>query len=55
MGVISLSDLRLAWNVDDLFDDVTSLLVFCLLPESVETSDDVPNESSGKNEDEESD
>ena len=51
-GVSSLSDWHLAGNVDDLLDDVTGLVGFCLVPESDESSDNVSNESSEYNEDE---
>ena len=45
MGVSSLSYLRLAGNVDDLLDDVTGLVGFCLVPELDESSDDISDES----------
>ena len=45
----------LAGKVDDLFDDVTGLGSFCLLPESDGSSDDVSNKSYEDNEDKESD
>ena len=41
--------------MDDLLNDVTSLVHFILVPESYESSDDVYNESSEEDEDEESD
>ena len=41
--------------MDDLLDEVTSLVGFCLVPGSDESSDDVFNESSEVDEDEESD
>ena len=40
-GNSSLSDLRLAVNVDDSLDDVNGLVYFCLVPASDESSDDV--------------
>ena len=49
-----LSDLCSAGNLDDLLDDVTGLVGFCLIPESYESSRDVYNESSKDDEDEES-
>ena len=45
-GVSSLSDLRLAGNVDDLLDDVNGLVGFCLVPESDDSSYDASDESS---------
>ena len=48
-GVSSLSDVRLAINVDDLLDDVTGLVDFFLVTESYESSDDVSDESSEDN------
>ena len=45
-GVSLLSDLRLAWNVDDLLDEDTGLVGFSLVPESDESSDNVSDESS---------
>ena len=42
-GVYSLSDLCLAGNVDDLLDDFTNLVGFCLVHESDESSGDVSN------------
>ena len=45
----------LAVNVDDLLDDVTGLVGFCLVLESDESPDDVSNESSEDDEDAESD
>ena len=51
-GVSSLSDLCSAGNVDDLLDDVTGLVGFCLVTESDKSSDNVSNESSQDNEDE---
>ena len=45
----------LAGNVDDLLDDVTSLVSICLVPESDESPDNVSNESSEDDEDYESD
>ena len=53
-GVSSLSDLCLAWNVDDLLDDVTGLVGFFLVPESDESYKDVSNESSNDYEEKES-
>ena len=41
--------------MDDLLDDVTGLVCFCLLSESDESSDDVSNKSFEDNEDEELD
>ena len=41
--------------MDDLLDDVSGLVGFCLVPESDESFDDVSDESSEDNEDEESD
>ena len=41
----------LAVNVDDLLDDVTGLLGFCLVPESYDSSDIFYKESSEENED----
>ena len=41
--------------MDDLLDDVTGLVGFCLVPESDESSDNDYNESSKDDEDEESD
>ena len=41
--------------MDYLFDDVTGLVDFCLVPESDESSDDVSNESYEDDEDKESD
>ena len=43
-GVSSLLDFRLAGNIDDLLDVVTSLVGFGLVPESDGSSDDVSNE-----------
>ena len=54
-GIYSLSDLRLARNVSDLLDDANSLVGFCLVPESDESSDNVSDKSSEDDEDEESD
>ena len=48
-----LSDLRLARNVDDLLDDVTVLVGFCLVPESDGSSENIFKESSDDDEDEE--
>ena len=45
-GVSSLSDLFLAGNVDNLLDDDTVLVGFCLAPESDESSEDVYDKSS---------
>ena len=47
--------MRLAGNVDDLLDYVSSLVDFCLVPESDESLDDFSNKSSEDDEDEESD
>ena len=47
--------MRLAVNVDDLLDDITGLVSFCLVTKSDESSDDVYDESSEDDEDEESD
>ena len=41
--------------MDDLLDDVTGLVGFCLVPESDDSSDNVSNESSKEDEEEESD
>ena len=41
--------------MDDLFDDVTGVVGFCLVPESDESSDNVSNKSYEDDEDEESD
>ena len=41
--------------MNDLLDDITVLVGFCLVPESDESSDDVSDESSEDDEDEESD
>ena len=51
MCVSSLSDLCLAGNVDDLLDDVTGLVDFCLVTASDDSSNDVSDESSEDNED----
>ena len=50
-----LSDLCSAGNLDDLLDDVTGLVGFCLVPESDELSDNDSKESSEDDEDEEPD
>ena len=42
-GVCSLSEFRLSGNVDDLLDDDTGLVGFCLVPESDESSGDISN------------
>ena len=54
-GVSSLPHFCLDGNVDDLLDDVTGLVGFCLVPESDELSENVSNESFEDDEDEESD
>ena len=54
-GVFSLSDLRLAWNVDNLLYDETGLVGFFLLPKLDESSNYISDESSEEEEDEESD
>ena len=41
--------------MDDLLDDDTGLVGFCLVPESYESSDDISYESSEDDEDEELD
>ena len=41
--------------MDDLLDDITGLVGFCLVPESDESSEYVSNESSEEDEDKESD
>ena len=50
-GVYSLSELCLAGNVYDLLEDVTSLVVFCLVPESDDPSDIISNKWFEENED----
>ena len=51
----SLSYLRLAGNVDDLLDDITGLVDFCLVPESDQSSDDIYHNSSEDDEEKELD
>ena len=41
--------------MDDLLDDVTGLVGFCLVPESDDSSDNISNDSSEDDEDAESD
>ena len=41
--------------MDDLLDDVTGLVGFCLVPESGDSSENVSDNSSEDDEDEESD
>ena len=50
-GVSSSSDLSFPWSLNDLLDDKTSLVGFCLVPESYDSSNDVSDEPSEDNED----
>ena len=54
-GISSISDLCLDGNLDDLLDDVTSLVGFCFVTESDDSSDNVSNESYKDDGDKESD
>ena len=54
MRFLQGSDLCLAVNVDDLLDDITGLVDFCLSPESDESPENIYNGSSEDDEGEES-
>ena len=54
-GFYSISDSCLAWNLDDLLDNVTGSVGIRLAPKSDESSNDFSNESSEDDENEELD